>query len=101
VGEPEERERFRLPFFALPSIRRREASEFDQPRLLWMEFQTELCQPLLKISQEPLRIRPVLKPGDKIIGVSDDDDVPTHDFLSPHLGPQVEDMVQIDVGEQR
>jgi hypothetical protein len=40
-----------------------------------MEFQTKLCQPLLKISQKPLRICPVLKPGDKIIGVAHDDDV--------------------------
>src|SRR5438045_2286219 len=34
VGEPEEREGFRLPLFAFSSIRRREASELDQPRLL-------------------------------------------------------------------
>jgi len=101
VGEPEEREGFRLPLFAFSSIRRREASELDQPRLLRMDLQTKLGQPLPKISQEPLCFRLVLKTGDEIVGVANDDDIAPRDFLPPDLHPQVEDIVQIHVGEQR
>jgi len=57
VREPEEREGLRLPFSALLSIRRREAPELDQSRLLRMDLQSELRQPLLEVSQEPLGIR--------------------------------------------
>ena len=39
--------------------------------------------------------------GDEIVGVADDDNVATRDFLPPDLGPQVENIVQIHVREQR
>jgi FAD/FMN-containing dehydrogenase len=42
VGEPEERESFRLPLTAFPSIGRREAPELDQPRLFRMDLQSKL-----------------------------------------------------------
>ena len=87
MGKPEERECFRLPLSALPPIRRREASELDQPRLLRMNLQTKLGQPLLEVSQEPLRFRLVLESGDKIIGVANDNDVAARNFLPPDLDP--------------
>jgi hypothetical protein len=62
VGESEERKRFRLPFSALPSIRRREAPKFDQSRLLRMHFQTKLRQPFLEIAQ-PARVKHFETPG--------------------------------------
>src|SRR5215475_12431820 len=103
VGEPEKREGFRLPFSALPSIGRREAPEFDQSRPLPMEFQTELCQPLLTISQEPLRVCPVLKSATissaylsnvtsptEIFTLSLPDALPIFPFSAPRAGHSTE-----------
>jgi hypothetical protein len=50
-----------------------------------VNFQPELRQPLLKLLQKPLRIGPVLKPGDQIVGVANDDHVAPRDFLPPDL----------------
>src|SRR5579859_4770634 len=100
VGEPEEREGFRFALSALPSIRRREAPELDQSRLLRMDLQSKLRQPFLELPQEPLCICLVLKAGDEIVGVADDDNVAARDFLPPDLYPQVEDIMQVHVGEQ-
>lgn len=85
VGEPEKRESLRLSLTALLSIGRCEAPELDQSRLFRMDLQTKLRQPFLEIPQEPLCVRLVLKPGYEIVGVADDDDVATRDFLSPEL----------------
>ena len=101
VREPEERECFRFPLASLPPIRRRKASELDQPRLLRMNLQPELRQPLLKISQEPLSICPVLEAGDEIVSVANHNHVPLRDFLPPDLDPQIEHVVQVHVGQQR
>src|SRR5580698_7032998 len=36
-----------------------------------------------------------------IVGVADDNHVPMRLFLAPLLGPQIEDVVQVHVGQQR
>jgi hypothetical protein len=36
-----------------------------------MDLQPKLRQPLLKISQKPFGVRPVLESGDEIVGVAD------------------------------
>src|ERR1700679_2195162 len=90
VREPEERECFRLSLPSLPSFGRRKAPELDQPCLFRMNLQPKLRQPLLKISQKPFGIRPVLKSGDEIVGVANHNHVALRDFLSPYLGPKVE-----------
>src|SRR5213080_205438 len=62
VREPEEMERLR---FAQPStftIGGGTPPELDQPRLVRMQFQPELRQPLDQLGQEPPRILFVLKP---------------------------------------
>jgi hypothetical protein len=101
MREPEERECFRLSLPSLPTIRRRKAPELDQPCLLRMNLQPKLRQPLLKISQKPFGVRPLLKSGDEIVGVADHYHVALRDFLSPYLDPQVEYVVQVDVRQQR
>ena len=101
MREPEERERFRFPLPALPAIRRREAPERDEPRLLRMDFQPKLRQPLLEVSQETHGIGLMLESGNEIVSVADDDHVPLRHFLAPYLGPQIENIVQIHVSQQR
>ena len=43
----------------------------------------------------------MLKSGDEIVGVADNNHVTARDFLSPYLDPQVEYIVKVHVGEQR
>jgi hypothetical protein len=65
MREAEEVERFRLPLAgALPALGR-EGTEFQQPRLLRVQLQAELRESLAQLGQEPLSIRPVLKPHDE------------------------------------
>jgi hypothetical protein len=40
-------------------------TELDQPRLLWMQLQPELCEPLAEIGVEPLRFIEVLETHDE------------------------------------
>ena len=50
--------------------------------------------------QEPLGIVPVLEADDNIIGIAHDDHVAGGVASSPAFGPQIEDVVQIDVRQQ-
>jgi len=43
----------------------------------------------------------MLKSGDEIVGVADNNHVTARDFLSPYLDPQVEDIVQVQISQQR
>jgi hypothetical protein len=44
-------------------------TELDEPRLVGMQLQVELRKSLTKIDKEPLRIRLILEPGDKVVGL--------------------------------
>ena len=66
-----------------------------------MQRQRELLQPLAQSRQETHGVALVLKAGDDIVGVAHDHDVARGLAPSPPLGPQVEGVVQVDVGEQR
>ena len=81
VGEPEKRESFRFSLSALPSIRPREASQLDQSRLLR--------------NGSPVQTSPAVLENLARTALA------TRDFLPPDLGPQVENIVQIHVREQR
>ena len=61
MGEPQKRERLRLSLTALLPVDLRESTKLDQSRFLRMDLRPELRQPLLKLSQKPLRFRPVLE----------------------------------------
>ena len=61
----------------------------------------ELCESFAQFAVEPLGIVAVLEPHEEIVGVPHDDDITARDLRSPLLGPEVEDVVQLDVGEQR
>jgi hypothetical protein len=73
----------------------------DQARLLGIEPQTKLGQTLRQVPLEPLGVRAMLKPNDGVVGVPDDEHVTAGVPRSPLLGPEIEDVVQVDVREQR
>src|SRR6266705_6053834 len=75
--------------------------ELDQPGLAGVQLQPELREPAAKLCQEPLGVLPVLEPDSEIIRETHDDHITTRMPLPPPVGPQVQDVVQVHVGEQR
>src|SRR5215472_16238501 len=75
--------------------------ELNQPRLLAMQFQAELRQPLSKLPEETFGFCPALEAHHQIVGVADDNYFAHRHFLAPGFYPQVENVMQVDVGEQR
>jgi hypothetical protein len=74
--------------------------ELDQPRLVRMQLQPEPRQPLAKIGPEPLRILLVLEP-DRVVSETHDDHITVRMPAPPPVSPQVEDVMEVHVGEQR
>ena len=51
--------------------------------------------------QESLCLCPVFETHHQIVGIPGDNDVAPRHFLAPGFYPQVEDVVQIDIRQQR
>ena len=101
VGEAKEVERFR---FAKPlslAGLSRIAAKLDQPGLGRMELQRKLLQPVSHHAQEALAVGLMLKAHHNIISIADDDHVASGLPPSPAFGPEIEHIVQVDVGQKR
>jgi hypothetical protein len=101
VREAKKIECLRLPLPASFPIVGCKVAKLDQARFLGMQFQLELGESLLQILVKPLGVRPVLKSNDEIICKSDDDHVASRFCLSPLVHPEIEHVVQKDIGHQR
>ena len=101
VREPQEPEGLRLAETARRSVAGSEPPELDQPRLLVRQFQPERREPSAKIGEEPLGVIPVLEARREIVSKAHENDVPARVPAPPLVGPEVEDVVQVDVREQR
>src|SRR5215472_5140174 len=101
VSKAKEVKRLRFSLTALRPVSGRITPELDQPGLVRVEFQTELRQPLLELFEELHGIGSLLETHHKIVGIANDDDVALSDSPAPDIYPQVEDVVQIHVSEQR
>ena len=101
MREPEELKRLGLAKPASLSIPGGEPPELDQPRLFRMQFQAELREPLAKVMQEPLGVVTVLESRYVVVGEPREDHVPARVSPAPLMGPEVENVVQVDVGKQR
>ena len=64
-----------------------------------MKLESKLLEPLTHRAPEPPRVAFVLKADDHIIGIAHDDDLAVG-LSPPLLGPEIKDVVQVDVGEQ-
>src|SRR5215470_4647146 len=101
MREPQEIERLRpaqTPPLPIPSG---VPPELDQPRLVRMQAQPELRQPPAKLDQEPPRIILMLKPDNKIVSETHNDDLTTRVARTPPLDPHIQDVVQVDIRQQR
>src|SRR5277367_773301 len=66
-----------------------------------MQFQLEPRKSFAKFLQEPLRVEMVLKAKHEVVSVAHDDNVTMPISPPPLLNPQVERVMQTDVGQQR
>src|SRR4051794_23888703 len=73
VREAQKVERLRLTQPPRPPSPGGVPPELDQPRLVRMQLQPELRQPLAKISPEPPRILLILEPDGDVVGEPHDD----------------------------
>src|SRR6266545_1673579 len=101
MREAEKVERLRLPVAPASPVGRREAAELDETRLVGMQRQPEPREPLAQLGEKQLGLLPMLESHDEVIGEAHDHDVPVRLLLSPPLDPEIEHVVQIDVGQQR
>jgi len=65
-----------------------------------VQFQAELQESLLQLRQEPFRVKPMLEANNEVVAVTHDDDVAMRPLLPPLLYPQIEDIMEVDVGQQ-
>ena len=66
-----------------------------------MKRQREAFEPLAHHIEESPGIHLALKTNDDVVGVSHNNHVARGLAPSPAVGPQVENVVQVDVGEER
>src|SRR5206468_2983086 len=101
MREAEEVERLRFPGAPLLPVRGGEPPELDQPRLAGVQLQPELREPLAQVVQEPARILVLLETHDEVVREPHDDHLAARHVTPPPVGPQVEDIVQVNVRQQR
>src|ERR1700722_9195520 len=66
-----------------------------------MERQSKLLKPRAHCFEKPICIGLALKTDDQVIGITHDDHVPGGLVPSPAFGPQIQNVVQVDIGQQR
>src|ERR1700730_1682515 len=74
------------------------ATKLDQAGLVRVERQRQLLKPHTHCIEEATGVVLMLEAGHQIIGIAHDNHVAGSLVPSPALGPQVEDVVQVDVG---
>src|ERR1700687_6022909 len=101
VHKPQELEGLRLPLPTSTPVLRGMPPKLQQARLVRVHLQPMLPQLLPQGFQVSLGIRPVLEPHDEVVQIAHDDHLTLCFRLSPPLGPHVEHVVQVHVGQQR
>jgi len=66
-----------------------------------VQFQPELPHSLLQLLQKPLGVLPLLKPQHSVVAVADHDHVAPRHLIPPYLGPDIEYVVQVEIGKDR
>jgi hypothetical protein len=102
VRKPEEvkgrrRARNPSPLTPLPG----KSPEGDQAGFLGVQLKVEARESFAQITHEPLRVGMMLESHKKVISVAHDDNITVGVPASPLLDPQVERIMQTNVGQQR
>jgi hypothetical protein len=101
VRESQKVERFRFVQSASGSPSRIMAAEFEQARLLWMQLQAKLFHPLPECFQKAAGFPFVLETDNDVVGIAHQDDFPSGVLAAPAVRPEVEHVVQVDIGQYR
>ena len=101
MREPKEVERLRLAEAPSVSVCDREPTELDEPRLIRMKCEPEACEPCLEIDKELLRLMPMLEADNGVIRITNDNHVAGGVTLPPLLDPEIIDVMEVDVRQQR
>ena len=99
--EAEEIEGLRLAHTKPLSVGRRMASELEEPRLLRVQFQLELLHSFLQFRPEPFGIVLELESNQSVVSVTHHDYIAVRTLLTPCLDPEIEDVVEVDIRQQR
>ena len=94
MREAQKPERLRLTETPLLALLGGEPPEPDQSRLLGVQLQRELREPVAKIRPEPLRITPMLEAHHEVISEPHDHNITARVPTPPLLSPEVEDVVE-------
>src|SRR5215471_16968491 len=81
------------------SARGGEPPELDQPGLALVDRQAELLQPISQCREELLPIRFLLAADRQVVRISTDDDLPGCVMSTPVVYPQVDSIVEEDIGQ--
>ena len=101
VREAQKVEGLRSPQPSYPTAPIGEPSELDEPGLVGVQAQFKASEALLYGIQEVLRVPLMLKTHHNIIGVPHDDGIAFDLVATPLLEPEIEDVVQVDVRQDR
>ena len=101
MREAQKPQRLRLAETPLLTLLGGEPPKPDQSRLLGVQLQAELREPVAKIRPEPLGVVPMLESHHEVVSKTRDDDVTARVPAPPLVSPQVEDVVQVDVRQER
>jgi len=77
------------------------APEPNQPRLLAVQFQSELRHPLAQLQQELLGILAMFKAHHEVICIAHKDDFSACVLLTPVMCPRIQDIMEVYIGQQR
>ena len=101
VRETQEVEALRFPVATLSPRLVRKTAKLDKSSLVGMQPETELRESFTEVREESLGLFAMLEPNDEVVAETHDDHVTASVLLPPSLSPQVEHVVQVDVGQYR
>ncbi len=101
MREAEEVEGLRLAQTSALPVGRRMASERDQARLFRVQFQLELLHAFFQLRPEPLGLVFVLEPNHDVVRITHHDHIAMRPLLTPCLNPEIEDVMEVDIRQQR
>jgi hypothetical protein len=99
MRKAEKRKRLRLTQSTFGTTFGSVSPKFDKARLVGVQWQAEMFQPFSEVREKRCGVIFMLKSGNIIVGVSDEDDFPTGFPASPPVCPKVKTVVQVDVWE--
>jgi hypothetical protein len=101
VRETEEVEGLGLRTPTVAPVRFGISAERNQAGLVGVQLQAKPCKPLTQLDEELLGLLTMLESNDEVVGEARDHDISVRLLLSPPLDPEVEHIMEINVGQER